>query len=159
MADVEILLTEIPHVLYWNAPIVLKSSSRAHIIWETLIVAKPEWGTKRTCLGCGAKFYDMGRSPITCPACDEPFAEAAPSRSRRSRKEEPKPAAAEATADKTASSEDDEVEALAGDVDDLLDDDDEDEDDAIATLADDDEDDDDDVLAEADISKDKISDE
>ena len=118
-------------------------------------MAKPEWGTKQTCLGCGAKFYDMGRSPITCPACDEPFAVSAPNRSRRSRKEEPKPAAAE---DKTAKS-DDEVVALAGEVDDLLDDDEDDEDDAIATLADDDEDDGDDVMAEADISTNKISDE
>ncbi|MBT6976518.1 MAG: TIGR02300 family protein [Rhodospirillaceae bacterium] len=124
-------------------------------------MAKPEWGTKRTCLGCGAKFYDMGRSPITCPACDEPFAVAAPSRSRRSRKEEPKPAAPAAVvaADQTVSTKDDEVEPLAGEVDDLLDDDDDDEDDAIATLADDDDDEDEDVLAEADISKDKISDE
>ena len=154
MEDVEILLTEMPHVLYWDAPIILNSSSLAYIILETSIVAKPEWGTKQTCLGCGAKFYDMGRSPITCPACDEPFAVSAPSRSRRSRKEEQKPAAAE---DKTSKS-DDEVVALAGEVDDLLDDDEEDDDDdAIATLTDDDEDDD--VLAEADISKDKISDE
>ena len=157
MEDVEILLTEMPHVLYWDAPIILNSSSLAYIILETSIVAKPEWGTKQTCLGCGAKFYDMGRSPITCPACHEPFAVSAPSRSRRSRKEEPKPAATE---DKTAKSDDDGVVALAGEVDGLLDDDDEDdEDEAIATLADDDEDEDEDVLAEADISKDKISDE
>ena len=28
-------------------------------------------GTKRTCQnsGCGSRFYDLGRSPITCPLC------------------------------------------------------------------------------------------
>jgi len=32
-------------------------------------LAKPEWGTKRTCQACGSKFYDLLRSPIACPSC------------------------------------------------------------------------------------------
>jgi len=32
-------------------------------------VAKPELGTKRLCAGCGAKFYDLNKDPITCPKC------------------------------------------------------------------------------------------
>lgn len=32
-------------------------------------MAKPEWGTKRTCTTCGARFYDMQRDPIICPKC------------------------------------------------------------------------------------------
>ena len=32
-------------------------------------VAKPEWGTKRWCLSCGAPFYDLRRNPIVCPLC------------------------------------------------------------------------------------------
>jgi uncharacterized protein (TIGR02300 family) len=32
-------------------------------------VAKPELGTKRLCAGCGAKFYDLGKTPIVCPKC------------------------------------------------------------------------------------------
>ncbi len=36
-------------------------------------MAKPEWGTKRLCQSCGAKFYDMGRNPITCPKCEAVF--------------------------------------------------------------------------------------
>ena len=32
-------------------------------------MAKPEWGSKRVCRGCGAKFYDMKRDPILCPGC------------------------------------------------------------------------------------------
>jgi uncharacterized protein (TIGR02300 family) len=48
-------------------------------------VAKPEWGTKRICLNCGARFYDMNRDPITCPACStalDPIAQGRPRRSR-----------------------------------------------------------------------------
>jgi len=36
-------------------------------------VAKPEWGTKRTCFECGAKFYDLRRDPIICPSCSKVF--------------------------------------------------------------------------------------
>jgi hypothetical protein len=33
-------------------------------------VAKPEWGAKRTCHSCGARFYDLRRDTIVCPTCD-----------------------------------------------------------------------------------------
>ncbi len=37
-------------------------------------MAKPEWGTKRLCPGCGAKFYDLGNTPpLTCPKCENEF--------------------------------------------------------------------------------------
>ena len=32
-------------------------------------VAKREWGAKHTCMGCGVKFYDLHRNPVTCPKC------------------------------------------------------------------------------------------
>ncbi len=32
-------------------------------------MAKPEWGAKRTCQSCSARFYDLTRSPILCPKC------------------------------------------------------------------------------------------
>lgn len=32
-------------------------------------MAKSELGTKRLCPHCGAKFYDLGKSPIICPKC------------------------------------------------------------------------------------------
>lgn len=35
----------------------------------TPTVAKPDLGTKRLCGSCGAKFYDLGKTPITCPKC------------------------------------------------------------------------------------------
>jgi uncharacterized protein (TIGR02300 family) len=37
------------------------------------IVAKPEWGLKRTCQSCGARFYDMGKESIACPKCGTKF--------------------------------------------------------------------------------------
>jgi uncharacterized protein (TIGR02300 family) len=61
-------------------------------------VAKPEWGSKRVCLSCGARFYDMKRSPIVCPACDTVFDPAANSKPRRSRTAAKAPAAAAAAA-------------------------------------------------------------
>ena len=49
------------------------------------MAAKLEWGAKRTCLSCAARFYDMRREPITCPKCDTVFDPAAVFRPRRAR--------------------------------------------------------------------------
>ncbi len=32
-------------------------------------MAKPELGTKRVCVSCGAKFYDLTKTPAVCPKC------------------------------------------------------------------------------------------
>lgn len=32
-------------------------------------MAELSWGVKRTCNGCGARFYDLRKSPATCPKC------------------------------------------------------------------------------------------
>ncbi len=33
-------------------------------------MAKPEWGKKRSCPECGARFYDLGKDdPVTCIEC------------------------------------------------------------------------------------------
>ena len=48
-------------------------------------MAKPEWGLKRTCLSCGARFYDMQREPIVCPTCETEFDPLALVRPRRAR--------------------------------------------------------------------------
>lgn len=33
-------------------------------------MAKPEWGTKRSCPKCGTRFYDLGNAePVTCINC------------------------------------------------------------------------------------------
>ncbi len=36
-------------------------------------MAKPEWGSKRLCSSCGAKFYDFSSEPIVCPKCETKF--------------------------------------------------------------------------------------
>jgi uncharacterized protein (TIGR02300 family) len=36
-------------------------------------VANPALGTKRICGGCETKFYDLGKDPIVCPACETVF--------------------------------------------------------------------------------------
>src|ERR1700722_1015928 len=45
-------------------------------------MTKPELGTKRLCASCGAKFYDLLHSPITCPKCGTVLARADVSSSR-----------------------------------------------------------------------------
>jgi uncharacterized protein (TIGR02300 family) len=37
----------------------------------------PKLGTKRTCEACEAKFYDLNKSPATCPKCGHVFDPAA----------------------------------------------------------------------------------
>jgi uncharacterized protein (TIGR02300 family) len=32
-------------------------------------MAKPELGTKRVCVSCGAKFFDLMKQPASCPKC------------------------------------------------------------------------------------------
>ena len=48
-------------------------------------MAKPEWGTKRVCLNCGARFYDLGRAQIVCPSCGTPFDLESAGRAKRTR--------------------------------------------------------------------------
>jgi uncharacterized protein (TIGR02300 family) len=36
-------------------------------------MTKPELGTKRLCENCGARYYDLNKTPITCPKCGTPF--------------------------------------------------------------------------------------
>ena len=48
-------------------------------------MAKPEWGTKRICPSCGARYYDLLRDPVVCPKCSTPFDPEAFLKARRSR--------------------------------------------------------------------------
>ncbi len=36
---------------------------------EDVSMSKPARGTKRVCQSCGARFYDLTRTPIVCPVC------------------------------------------------------------------------------------------
>ncbi len=58
-------------------------------------MVKAEWGVKRTCNKCSAKFYDMRRDPVICPKCGAVLdleTIAKPRRSRAAAVAEPKPA-------------------------------------------------------------------
>jgi uncharacterized protein (TIGR02300 family) len=50
-------------------------------------VAKTDLGTKRLCGSCGAKFYDLDKTPIVCPKCETVFV--VPVVTSRSRPAEP----------------------------------------------------------------------
>lgn len=36
-------------------------------------MVKEDWGMKRVCQHCSARFYDLRRSPIICPKCKHSF--------------------------------------------------------------------------------------
>ena len=42
-------------------------------------------GAKHTCAGCAGRFYDMNKSPATCPRCDKKVAAKIKKVSKRSR--------------------------------------------------------------------------
>jgi len=121
-------------------------------------MAKPEWGVKRTCPSCGARFYDLTRNPAVCPKCGHEFDPATALKPKRAKGEKPAKAAPAAepeaevieeagtetgepaaesveetgdTADPVAASEEDDEEELGdfSSADPLLADDDPDEDD------------------------------
>lgn len=98
-------------------------------------------GLKRICMNCGARFYDLDKSPIICPSCDTEFTGEIKVKSRRGRPPaEDKPAKAPAKAAPVAEEEEEDVEDIDPD-DDIVSLDDVDEDDDIkANDEDDDED-------------------
>jgi hypothetical protein len=104
---------------------------------------KPEWGTKRTCLECSAKFYDMKRTEIICPKCETPYVEVA-----KPKRAKPAPKPVEPPKKKlVVDDEDIELE--------IDDDDDDDDDDVIEDTSDLDDDDDDVVVVVKPVDDDK----
>ena len=102
---------------------------------------KEEWGVKRLCADCGARFYDLGRDPVDCPKCGATYvAEAAYAKGKVVRA--------------TAKDDGDDDDALDDDEDDAVievDDDDDADDSDDVVVADDDDDDDDDSLEDEDV--------
>lgn len=45
-------------------------------------MVKPELGTKRVCVACGARFYDLSKTPPVCPKCgtEQPIEQPRPRR-------------------------------------------------------------------------------
>lgn len=52
-------------------------------------MSKADWGTKRLCQSCGARFYDLSRDPIVCPKCGAVYVPEAETRGKK----RPSPAA------------------------------------------------------------------
>ena len=49
------------------------------------ILAQSDLGIKRICQACGARYFDLNKQPIVCPACGTPFDPEAILKSRRAR--------------------------------------------------------------------------
>jgi uncharacterized protein (TIGR02300 family) len=106
-------------------------------------VAKPELGNKHQCQHCGTRFFDLNKTPITCPKCGAtfhvaPLARSAP-RSVAAHHEDAEPGAAadlvsledaEAAEDKIVEVADDDVEIEVAD-DPFLEEEEEDADDGV----------------------------
>lgn len=63
---------------------------------------KPELGVKRDCPNCGARFYDLNRTPAHCPKCEHDFTPEALLKPRKRREDEPQEGAAAPAAPKPA---------------------------------------------------------
>jgi uncharacterized protein (TIGR02300 family) len=93
-------------------------------------MAKPALGTKRVCVSCGVRFYDLTKMPPVCPKCgtEQPTEQPRPRRAggnlaeeRRAKKPVPAPGMEEAEIEVEGVEEEGE-EALIEDADDLEDD-------------------------------------
>lgn len=123
-------------------------------------MAKPEWGTKRLCTSCGARFYDLGRQPIECPKCHTVIDPEQTTRLKRSRSAPPDETAKAKSAKSAKSAKADEAEEdleLEGDED--LEDVDEDDDSVLEDASDLGDDEElDEIVDEVDTNKEKDSD-
>ena len=100
---------------------------------------KAEWGVKRTCSSCSARFYDLMRDPIICPKCG---AQLDISVSPKPKRAKPR-AAVKVAAERVVEKADD----LVDDSDDVDSNDNDDDDAALDTDAGNDDEDDGDVIA------------
>ncbi len=94
-------------------------------------MVKPEWGLKRTCQSCGARFYDLNHEQIVCPKCEAVYDAEAVLKSRRGRPvaaekvepkprvEKPKPVVEEEALEEVESEDDEEDEGVLEDASEL----------------------------------------
>ena len=78
-------------------------------------MAKAEWGLKRTCQSCGARFYDMGRDAVACPKCGTKFDPDAVLKTKRTTKAVAEKAPPPPKAKPKPKPEDEELEAVGDD--------------------------------------------
>jgi uncharacterized protein (TIGR02300 family) len=64
-------------------------------------MAKPELGTKRVCVACATRFYDLTKSPAVCPKCgtEQPIEQPRPRRTGGNVVEDKRPKKVAATAE------------------------------------------------------------
>ena len=94
-----------------------KSGILVGVIKVSKEVSKDKLGVKRICGSCGAKFYDLGKTPIICPKCATPYEEIAspkPSAPVAQVKEAPE-VEEEVVLETDEAAEADEVEVIADD--------------------------------------------
>ena len=53
-------------------------------------MVKSEWGLKRACVSCDAKFYDLQKTPITCPLCGTVLEVASATKTRKTKADKTK---------------------------------------------------------------------
>ncbi len=90
-------------------------------------MAKAELGTKRTCVACGTRFYDLTHTPAVCPKCatEQPAEQPRARRPAPLPEEKPKKRAVVGEAAETEDAEvDEEAVEAAEDADDIEDEDD-----------------------------------
>ncbi len=68
-------------------------------------MVKSDWGTKRTCPNCGARYYDLNHDPIVCPKCGSAFDPEALLKTRRTRVPAPVEEVAEPVAEEEIETE------------------------------------------------------
>jgi uncharacterized protein (TIGR02300 family) len=90
-------------------------------------MAKPELGSKRVCVSCQTRFYDLTRAPATCPKCgtEQPLEQPRPRRlggnvveDRRPKKPVPEPGLEEVEVEGVEDVEDEDVLEDATDLED-----------------------------------------
>ena len=78
-------------------------------------MANPDWGEKRECQECQARFYDLKRDPITCPKCEAVIRIEPPKRVRPAARKRAEEAPKETAIAKIASDVEKSEEDLADD--------------------------------------------
>lgn len=104
-------------------------------------MAQPELGSKRVCVSCGARFYDLNKEPAVCPKCGADQ----PAEVPRLKRAGDIPAPVPVKAPKPTEESDDDIDLDTGD---------DDDDDAIEDTADLD-DDADDISSDIDVPSEK----
>lgn len=85
-------------------------------------MAKTEWGLKRICPSCSARYYDMKKNPPVCPGCGTVFDPETLMRSRRGKtaeKKAPAPTPEEVIEELPAAEGEDAEDALIEDAEEL----------------------------------------